>query len=57
MRTKVLFMLVGALCLLLALVPACSKAAPHSGGPEEIRIGAVCSLSGMFAGFGQGSGC
>jgi branched-chain amino acid transport system substrate-binding protein len=58
MKVKILLVLACVLCLALIITPACAKQAqvPQAPqGPTEILIGGVCSLSGMFAGFGEGS--
>jgi len=50
MKTKMLLILTGILCLIVLLTPACAK----PSAPEEIIVGGPASLTGMFAGFGQG---
>jgi ABC-type branched-subunit amino acid transport system substrate-binding protein len=49
MKIKVLLMLMGILCLALPLAVACGKPAP-----EQILVGNPASLTGMFAGYGEG---
>jgi len=55
MKAKRLGILMGILCLTVALTLAYTMPAQAAKAPKEIVIGAVCSLSGMFAGFGEGS--
>ena len=55
MKLKTLFMLMGTLCLILSLTFGYTLPASAEKAPKEIVIGAVCSLTGMFAGFGEGS--
>jgi len=50
MKVKMLLMLMSLICLMALLVPACAKPA----APAEILIGNPASLTGMFAGFGEG---
>jgi branched-chain amino acid transport system substrate-binding protein len=50
MRVKMLLTLMSILCLMVLLIPACGKPAV----PAEILIGNPASLTGMFAGFGEG---
>jgi branched-chain amino acid transport system substrate-binding protein len=53
MKTKLLTTVVVLLCLAVSLPLACPTST--SEAPTEILIGGVCSLTGMFAGFGEGS--
>ena len=55
MKMKRLGILMGILCLTVALTLAYTMPARAAKAPKEIVIGAVCSLTGMFAGFGEGS--
>jgi branched-chain amino acid transport system substrate-binding protein len=50
MKRKALLPLMGILCLMVWLIPACAKPA----APAEILIGDPASLTGMFAGYGEG---
>jgi branched-chain amino acid transport system substrate-binding protein len=51
-KMKLLLVVVALLCLAVSLPLACPSST--SEAPTEILIGGVCSLTGMFAGFGQG---
>lgn len=55
MKVKTVLVFIGILCLTVSLTLACAGPAPAAKAPKEIVLGGVCSLTGMFAGFGEGS--